>query len=125
MLKFSISSGEKYSKSYDENIIILYEITKMCFLKITKSCFSQNSHCVFHRFDKKCNHHVSFFNTTYSFFLSHQNEIMICFFYKGIKTYHGNIMIFQKKTKTICFLGIIIFMFFSNKRYFFFFRIRS
>ena len=44
-----VFTGEKYRKSYYENIMIFKEITIMCFLKIIKIMFlTKKSHCVFH-----------------------------------------------------------------------------
>ena len=72
MQSTDISNGEKYTKSYYENIMIFKEITIMCFSKSSKLCFSQNNHIVFFiDLTKKHNHHVVvffFLNKTYSFF---------------------------------------------------------
>ena len=43
------NTGEKYKKSYYENIMVFKEITMMCFLKIIKIMFlTKKSRCVFH-----------------------------------------------------------------------------
>ena len=44
-----LTTGEKYTKSYYENIMIFKEITTMCFLRIIKIMFLiKKSYCVFH-----------------------------------------------------------------------------
>ena len=46
---FTLTTGEKYTKSCYENIMIFKEITIMCILKIIKMIFfTKESYCVFH-----------------------------------------------------------------------------